>query len=323
MKPRGLWACGYGGVSLLGLAVFGMPDRPWILAWLLGAVFVAGWRSEQPIARTLFDWLPVLLILAAYDIIRLQAPSLIPQAHLQPQLGFDEFIGFGTAPTVHLQRALFRSSHPSVFDYVCLVVYTSHFVAALAVAVVLYVRARARFARYAFTFLACSLAGFATYVVYPAVPPWMASVRSALPPTVRIPDVLWRHLHVEILTKVFSGNPRYSNPVGAIPSEHAAYPLLFLLLFWAVASPRWRVVLVGYVAAMAFVLVYFAEHYVFDELMGFAYAVVAFVVVGRVIAAYAARSGRTEPTAVTDRDDQPAGSAGREREPITRRSDDR
>ena len=41
--------------------------------------------------------------------------------------------------------------------------------------------------------------------------------------------------------------------------------------------------LVGYVAAMAFALVYFAEHYVFDILAGWVYAVVAFWIVGRIL----------------------------------------
>ena len=104
----------------------------------------------------------------------------------------------------------------------------------------------------------------------------------------RAPDVLWDHIGIEFLGKVFSGNPKYSNPVGALPSLHAAYPVLFLLLFWAVAGTRWRFVLVGYVAAMAFVLVYFAEHYVFDVLMGWAYALAAFVLVGRILTARSA-----------------------------------
>jgi hypothetical protein len=42
-------------------------------------------------------------------------------------------------------------------------------------------------------------------------------------------------------------------------------------------------VLVAYTLAMAFVLVYFAEHYVFDVFVGWAYAVVSYVVVGAVL----------------------------------------
>jgi hypothetical protein len=282
----------YVGVSAIAAALAGIPDRHWLLVWLLGLVLLLGWRNEQPVLRALFDWLPLLVILAVYDIVRSNAESLIARAHLEPMIWFDELVGFGTAPTVRLQDALFDAQHPHWYDYVSLVVYSSHFLAAILAGATVYFVARARFARYAFTFLACSIAGFATYVIYPAIPPWMASEQGALPQTYRSVDIIWSHIGLDFLAKVFSGNPKYSNPVGALPSLHAAYPLLLLLLFWAVASTRWRVVLVAYAVAMSFVLVYFAEHYVFDLLFGYVYAVVAFWVVGRILDRYA----RSVPT---------------------------
>jgi hypothetical protein len=271
------------GVSAILAAFAGVPDRHWILVWSLGLVFLLGWRNQQPVLRALFDWLPLLVILTAYDLVRSHADTLIERAHLEPMIWFDELIGFGTAPSVRLQDWLFDAQHPHWYDYVSLVIYASHFLGAITVGLCVYFIARGRFVQYAFTFLVCSLAGFATYVIYPAVPPWMASRQGELPHLYRSVDVIWSHVGFDFLAKVFSGDPKYSNPVGALPSEHAAYPLLFLLLFWAAASPRWRAVLVAYVVAMAFVLVYFAEHYVFDILAGYVYAVVAFVVVGRIL----------------------------------------
>lgn len=274
---------GYVGISAVAVGALGGIDRPSFLLWLLGLVWLLGWRNDQPALRTLYDWLPLLVILAAYDLVRANADSLIPRAHLEPMIWFDEWMGGGIAPTVRMQDAWFDPEDPRWYDYASLVVYASHFFTAIIVGAALYFRGRARFPRYASTFLVCSLAGFVTYVIYPAIPPWLASEQGALPATARIPDVLWNRIGVDILAKTFSGDPRYSNPVGALPSLHAAYPLLFLLLFWAIASTRWRVVLVGYAAAMGFVLVYFAEHYVFDLLAGWAYATIAFVLVGRIL----------------------------------------
>jgi hypothetical protein len=290
VRRRVTWVSGYVAVTLAAIAVLQTTDRHWLLVWLVGLVWLLGWRNEQRVLRALFDWLPLLVILTAYDLVRANADSLIARAHLEPMIAFDEFVGGGTAPTVRMQVAWFDAQHPHWYDYASLLVYVSHFFTAISLGAVVYFTARARFPRYAFTFLACSLAGFATYVIFPAIPPWLASDRGALPPTIRAPDVLWGHLGFDFLAKVFSGDPKYSVPVGAVPSEHAAYPLLFLLLFWGVTSPRWRVVLVGYVLAMAFVLVYFAEHYVFDIVVGWAYAVIAFVVVGRILAARHARA---------------------------------
>jgi hypothetical protein len=282
-RQRVLAVGAYVGVSAAIAALVGMPDREWLLVWLLGLVFLLGWRNRQPVLRTLYDWLPLLVILAAYDLVRSHAASLIDRAHLEPMIWFDELIGFGTAPTVRLQDWLFDAQHPHWYDYVSLTIYSSHFLAAIVAGACVYFIARTRFALYAYTFLACSLAGFATYVIYPAIPPWMASEQGALPHTYRAVDIIWSHIGLDFLANVFSGDPKYSNPVGALPSLHAAYPLMLLLLFWGVAGRRWRVVLIAYAVAMSVVLVYFAEHYVFDLIFGWLYAVVAFWAISRIL----------------------------------------
>ena len=63
----------------------------------------------------------------------------------------------------------------------------------------------------------------------------------------------------------------------------AAYALLFLLLFWPFASRPWRLVLVAYTLVMAFALVYLAEHYVTDVLLGWIYAALSVIVVYRIL----------------------------------------
>jgi membrane-associated phospholipid phosphatase len=64
----------------------------------------------------------------------------------------------------------------------------------------------------------------------------------------------------------------YSNPVAAMPSLHAAIPMMLALFFWSRARWWLRAVLASYVLAMAVTLVYTGEHYVIDELLGWAYA---------------------------------------------------
>jgi hypothetical protein len=283
LRARVLAVSAYVAVTTIVFVLVDGFERHWLLLWLLGLIALLGWRNSNPVLRTLFDWLPLLMILAAYDLVRSQADWLIERAHLEPMIKFDELLGGGTIPSVHLQDALFDVDNPHWYDDASLVLYASHFFAAISVGLCVYFLARARFVQYAYTFLVCSLAGFATYVIYPAIPPWLASERGAIPPTVRAVDVIWRDAGLEFLAKVFSGDPKYSNPVGALPSEHAAYPLLLLLLFWTVASRRWRLVLVAYVLAMAFVLVYFAEHYVFDIVVGWVYALAAFWIVRRIL----------------------------------------
>jgi membrane-associated phospholipid phosphatase len=289
-------AAGYTLLLITVLVITDRFDRPTVLAAVLGGTVVVAWRNPRPWARFVMDWMPLFVILVSYDLIRAQADSLIPRAHLEPQRSIDEFIGGGTAPSVRLQAEYFRPDHLHWYDYALFVVYLTHFAAAIVVGVVLYLMNRERFRRFAKIFLAFSLAGYLTYVIYPAIPPWLASKQGALPHTARAVHTIWDHLGLEFMEKVFSGNPRYSNPVGALPSEHGAYPLLFLLLFWAFATRGWRIALVLYTLVMAFALVYLAEHYVTDILLGWIYAALAFIVVGRILDR---REARREQPALT------------------------
>ena len=119
--------------------------------------------------------------------------------------------------------------------------------------------------------------GFATFALFPAAPPWLASregeldwtIRSIGPISGEIPFIAfsWENL--------IDRGSEYSNPVAAVPSLHAAYTLLIAIFLWRLV-PRWaRPLLAAYPAAMAFALVYTAEHYVVDILLGWAYALVA------------------------------------------------
>jgi hypothetical protein len=54
---------------------------------------------------------------------------------------------------------------------------------------------------------------------------------------------------------------------------HAAWPFLLLVFFWPIAG-RWRVALVAYALAMACTLVYTADHFVFDVVLGWTYVIV-------------------------------------------------
>jgi membrane-associated phospholipid phosphatase len=96
--------------------------------------------------------------------------------------------------------------------------------------------------------------------------------------TVRIVRVMWLQLGLSDVAAVFGEKSKYAFPVGALPSLHAAWPFLLLVFFWPIAG-WWRALLVAYALAMACTLVYSADHFVFDVLLGWSYVVIAFVVV--------------------------------------------
>ncbi len=254
-----------------------IPDRPYLLFWVLGLVVIVAWCNPHPFARFAMDWLPVLVIAAGYDLVRSRAPSLVPRAIVEPQRDFDEALFGGTAPTVRLQDWLVDRGTPHWWDYPAWLMYLSHFVVTPAVAIWMYLRHRDWFHRYALLILAVSVCGFVTYFIIPAVPPWLASREGLLEPTTRVVHSVWESIGFDRVAEVFDGDARLANPVAALPSLHAAWPFLTLLFLWRKVG-RWHWLLVAYNAAMVFVLVYGAEHYVSDILLGWLYATVVFLV---------------------------------------------
>jgi hypothetical protein len=276
VRHRALLIVGYLAASSVLFAGFGTVDRPALLWWLIGLLALICAGSESGPRRVAMDWLPLLIIAAGYDTVRAQAPNLLTRAIVTPQLRFDEILFGGTAPTVQLQRWLdVTSGEVHWWDFIVWVGYLSHFVVSLSLAAYLYVRDRARFKRFATLILTVSVAGFITYFIVPAAPPWLASRRGALPHTTRIVYQVWSHLGLPGIAKVFNGSAQLANPVAALPSLHAAWPMMVALFLWPTVR-RGRYLLVLYVAFMTFVLVYGAEHYVSDIALGWLYAGVVY-----------------------------------------------
>jgi len=261
-------------------------------------LLTAGARAPLPrILRSagqfLLDWFPVLVVLFAYDAIHNRLGRFIPPAHTLPQIRADEALFGGIVPTVRMQRAFYSQAHPQWWDYVTLAVYTSHFFVPPLIAFVLWFRSRPRYLRFMTGFVGMTTLGYITYVLFPAVPPWLASQRGALAPTHRIVRDVWEHLGQPGIAGMFSGTNVYANDVAAIPSLHAAYPVMIAMFFWQGSRPVARAALVSYAAVMALGLVYSAEHYVVDLVLGWLYAVATALVMR-----YLARAPHTTPRGV-------------------------
>ena len=78
--------------------------------------------------------------------------------------------------------------------------------------------------------------------------------------------LVWDHLGLTSVTSVYD-NGDLVNTVAAMPSLHAAYPMMLLLFFWG-AGRRVRIGLALYTLAMGYALVYSGEHFVTDILAG-------------------------------------------------------
>jgi membrane-associated phospholipid phosphatase len=258
---------------------WGLPlARDQLFIWLvigMAAFSVPAWRSWGGL---LLEWLPFFVLLVLYD--RLRGAVAIDQpgsAHVDAQLAFDKAIGGGHVPTVWLQQHLWHPGDLRWYDYGAWAVYMTHFFAVWVTAAVIWRVARDQFRRYAATAVTLSLCAFATYWAFPAQPPWLTGQSIKMQRVDRIVPEVWGHLGVGTAQSLYE-NSDFVNPVAAMPSLHAAFPLMLLLFFWS--AGLWvRLLLGAYTLAMAFTLVYGGEHFVMDIVAGWLMALAVHFVV--------------------------------------------
>jgi hypothetical protein len=285
-------------VTVALIAVNGLfLSRDLLFLWVLvGLLALSVSDLKRWVRGLIFDWLPFAAWLVLYDLSRFFSEKLGTVPHVSPQIRVDQILFGDPVPTVRLQAALNTAGQVAWFDYIVWAVYMTHYFATLVIAAMLWRFAYPRFREFRRMVLTLATFGFITYVAFPAVPPWMAAKLHHLEPVRRIVNVdVWNALGIHVANSLVESGSGFFNQVAAVPSLHAAYPVLFLLFFWAGARWYWRVVLVAYPLAMAFALVYSGEHYVSDILLGWVYAVMAFVLVKAWDRWRAARRAEKEP----------------------------
>nr|MBA3487960.1 inositol phosphorylceramide synthase [Longispora sp. (in: high G+C Gram-positive bacteria)] len=199
-------------------------------------------------------------------------------------------------PTVWLQQHLYDPNAIHWWDVLSSWVYFSHFVAALAVAVVLWLRSRPLWAAFVRRWFFLSFAGLVTYFLYPAAPPWWAAEHGMIEGVVRISTRGWKAIGLHGAGNMLNAAQiDVANPVAAMPSLHTAFALLVVAFFFTRVRKRWIPLLAAYPLAMTFTLVYSGEHWVIDVLIGWLYVGVTFAACGLAERWWAKRRASAKP----------------------------
>lgn len=250
---------------------------------LLATVVLAhiGPRSRQ----LLVGLLPLGLVAVLFDAMRpFQKVGLTESGvHLCDLRSLESTLfGYGKGDEARTLHDFFLVHHHPVVDVLCAVPYATFILWCVAGAVFLYFKDRASMVRFAWGFFLLNVAGFVTYHLLPAAPPWyfhahgcvvdLATRASEGPALARV-DAL---LGVPYFHGMYS---KASSVFGAIPSLHCAYPMLLVLEGYRTFGPRLRAATIAYWMAMVFSAVYLDHHWVIDALVGSAYAVIVFFVV--------------------------------------------
>ena len=284
-------------------------NRELLLVYISTGLMAASIGQGRRMLYVLRDWLPFALLLIAYDLSR-GAADLVGRPTLWHwQADADRWLFAGNMPTVWLQERL-KLPEPPLWEVVISSVYMSFFILPYVIAGVLWLRNREEWKRFVRLFVGLSFAGLVIYALVPAAPPWAAArcsaddvadgpsgpacmfrsarhspdggVLGAMQTSVdgandwieRIVARGWRALDLHTATALLDQGQASVNLVAAIPSLHAGMSAAIAAFLWNRLNNKWRPVLVAYPLVMAFTLVYTAEHYVVDILLGWALAAV-------------------------------------------------
>lgn len=140
--------------------------------------------------------------------------------------------------------------------------------------------------RFAWTFLLTNLAGFVTYHLYPAAPPWWVHAHGCTADLAAQASTGTHLARVDawLGTPYFHSFYGRSNDIfGAVPSLHVSYPLLVVLVGWPRHGAWGRTLACAFYASMMMAAVYLDHHWVFDVVLGSVYTVVVHALVRRAL----------------------------------------
>jgi membrane-associated phospholipid phosphatase len=110
------------------------------------------------------------------------------------------------------------------------------------------------------------------FIVLPTVPPWMAANNYHLtPPLSRSAGRGFTAMGLHAAAVSWKNALDWGNAVAAMPSLHASFALIVPAFFLPWIKPRWlKAVVLLFPVIMLTSLVYLAEHWVIDGLVGWA-----------------------------------------------------
>ncbi len=237
------------------------------------------------------SWLPLLALLLAYELMRGLADDAGFPVHMEDLIVAERLLAFGHLPAQVLQDALYTGTGLDPVAVLASVAYSLHFAIPVVTGLALWLWRRVHFHDFMAALIVLSLAAFATYLLLPAAPPWLALERGLLIGPDGLPVITYLKPEVFeaigstigldgsfVFRSVFlTAGP---NEVAAWPSLHVAYPFLaFLFVRRALGRIGW--LLFGYTMLVAFSVVYLGDHWVHDCIAGLAYAYVAYYVIAR------------------------------------------
>jgi hypothetical protein len=190
---------------------------------------------------------------------------------VQSVRNIDRFLFFGHDPNVVLQDHFWKAS-VHWYDKVASLTYFTHFIFVPIVMGALWATTHRQWARFMKRFATVLGVACVMFIVLPTAPPWMAANNYHLtPPLSRSAGRGFTAMGLHAAAVSWKNALDWGNAVAAMPSLHASFALIVPAFFLPWIKPRWlKVVVLLFPVIMLTSLVYLAEHWVIDGLVGWA-----------------------------------------------------
>jgi membrane-associated phospholipid phosphatase len=267
-------------------------DHLWVSAALV-TVTVVAWAPELGRRRARRWWFVYVTGIFVYTVLRSFADETAIPVRTDYVIEADQAVFSGTDPVLWLQREWFTPWRIDFLDMAAVGVHWSFFIAPHAAAVAIFTWRRELFPRYTVAVVATMYVALVLFFLVPTSPPWLAGRTGDLPGALRVMDFVGGQVDGETYRNVYSslGEP---NSVAAMPSLHMG--ITFLLFLWAFDYVRkLSPLLLVYSFLMGLSLMYLAEHYMLDLLVGAICALLCYQAAKRWVPVYESWRPRQQP----------------------------
>lgn len=274
------------------------PDQLFLVL-ALASVAILGKEGGK---RFITDWAPFTFFIILYDGMRGIADGTFGDINVRGPYILEKYLfGWITGGDVFpfwlqwWRNSIETAPLANILNGLAGMLYTIHFLAPFVFGWLLWhtYNDRRSFYAFAYSLTILNVMALITFLLYPTAPPWYVWKYHFAVPDISAfnygdPSVL---IKIDELIKLPLFSSIYStlnpNAFAAIPSLHAAYPLMIAIFaFMRWKNPAVRALMVVYVTVTWLAACYLNHHYLIDLIIGAAYTVASLVIYRRFVDPY-------------------------------------
>jgi len=253
--------------------------------YALVIIWISAYYINDKSRRFIIGFSIFIIFWIIYDSMRIIPNYEVSTAHIKEPYDFEKALfGINLSDKFLTPNEYFSLYNNKFLDFLSGFFYINWMPVPLGFGVYLYLKDKYVFVNYSIAFLLVNIIGFVIYYIYPAAPPWYVELydfdlhigvpgnRAGL---VRFDELV----NIPVFEAIYNKN---ANVLAAIPSLHAAYPVI-VLYFGIKKRLGWIIILfVVFMLGIWFSAVYSGHHYIIDIILGISIALITVLLFNRI-----------------------------------------